>query len=398
MTGTERGRTVALLALAALLVLAGVGLWQAGTSGSAAGPQVRAERLGDRLRCPTCQGLSVADSPSKVAGSMRELIAEQIAAGRSDQEIESFFTDRYGDWVLLSPASRGLGWLVWVLPVGLVMAGGVAAGTRLRRGRQDPLSETERARALQELHRWRTESGDVASERLDAALQLLADVDEGGGGREARDLAMRRVLAASDGHTEAATQQPTAAAPAPPPARSGLRWVAGGGVFVAALVVLLAVVVQEREPGETLTGSLPTEASGERPDVDDLRAQVEQDPQDPALRLELGDALAAQGDLPGAAEAWQTALAASDDVGVQVAAASRMLQAGVPGLARRAAEQVAEANPEEPDAVLLLGVAQAQVGDQQADATLRRFLDFAPGDHPGRELAERLAAETGDGG
>ena len=340
---------------------------------------------------------------------MRDLIDEQIAAGRTDAEIETFFTDRYGEWVLLSPSSGGVGWLVWVLPVGLVAVGGVYAGTRVRRGRPDaraPLSDEERDRARSVLAAWR--AGELhPDERLEAALRLLADTaDDGDGAGRGTDVAARRVLAAVDRRdappaegVEAVGDQPGTTL-----AQRGVRWAAGGVVFVGALVVLLAVVVTDRAPGETLTGSLPTEAAAEPPDsaaVDRLRARVADQPTDVQARLALGDALAARGDLPGATEAWQAALAATDDADTQVAAASRFLRAGVPGLARRVAQTVAEAHPDDPDAVLLLGVTQAQAGDPGASTTLERFLELAPGDHPGRPTAQRLTGasdEQGTGG
>ena len=93
----------------------------------------RARSIAGRLRCPVCQGETVADSPSKTAEAMVRLIEEQVAAGRSDGEILRFFRARYGDWILADPPVGGRTLLVWALPaIGLVV-GVVAVATSVRR-------------------------------------------------------------------------------------------------------------------------------------------------------------------------------------------------------------------------------------------------------------------------
>lgn len=79
----------------------------------------RTERLAAGLRCPDCQALSVAESRTRAADAIRAEIAEQVAAGRSDQEIRRHFVDRYGEWILLAPDDP----VAWWLPVGVVLAG-----------------------------------------------------------------------------------------------------------------------------------------------------------------------------------------------------------------------------------------------------------------------------------
>lgn len=98
-------------------------------------PGIRAERIGSRLRCPVCRGVPIADSPSVLAQEMMGLVRQQIATGKSDEEILAYFEDRYGEWALLEPKAEGMNLAIWVLPA-LVLAGG-AAGIliRLRRHR-----------------------------------------------------------------------------------------------------------------------------------------------------------------------------------------------------------------------------------------------------------------------
>ncbi len=86
--------------------------------------QVR--QLAAELRCPVCQGLSVADSPSKMANQMRDLVRERLEAGESPEAVKAYFVERYGEWILLAPKKEGFNLLVWVLPF-LGMFGGALA-------------------------------------------------------------------------------------------------------------------------------------------------------------------------------------------------------------------------------------------------------------------------------
>ena len=90
----------------------------------------RADALAAGLRCPDCQGLSVADSPTGSAREIRRQIDELVASGASDSEVREHFVARYGDWVLLSPRSPA----VWIIPFVVVMAGaaGLSAWLLLR--------------------------------------------------------------------------------------------------------------------------------------------------------------------------------------------------------------------------------------------------------------------------
>lgn len=111
------------------LVLAAAFLALAATS--AAAGVVRHEDPSERrimaiaaaLRCPVCQGESIYDSHSTVAGQMKALIREQVAAGKSDDEIKSFFVDRYGEFVLMEPRTSWSTALVWFFPAAAFLGG-----------------------------------------------------------------------------------------------------------------------------------------------------------------------------------------------------------------------------------------------------------------------------------
>jgi cytochrome c-type biogenesis protein CcmH/NrfF len=70
------------------------------------------------IRCPSCQGLSVAESPANSAQTMNRRIYDLIEAGYSQEQVEAYFVSRYGEWVLLDPPIRGFSWVLWLVPVG----------------------------------------------------------------------------------------------------------------------------------------------------------------------------------------------------------------------------------------------------------------------------------------
>ena len=116
--------------LAALAVLA-VGLaWSARPQPLTDGERI--DRIAAELRCPVCQGLSVRDSPSDTARSMRALVAERVAEGKTDDEIRDEFRRSYGDWILLSPPVLSPSGLVWLVPLAAVVIGAWLAWGRAR--------------------------------------------------------------------------------------------------------------------------------------------------------------------------------------------------------------------------------------------------------------------------
>src|SRR4051812_22351496 len=69
------------------------------------GREARVQHIGHLLRCPTCQGLSIADSQANTARAQLDRVRDLVAEGRSDQEILDYFVARYGEWALLQPTA-----------------------------------------------------------------------------------------------------------------------------------------------------------------------------------------------------------------------------------------------------------------------------------------------------
>ena len=76
-----------------------------------------------QLRCPVCQGLSLADSPSELALEMKDVVRDQLAAGRTPDEVKAYFVAKYGEWILLEPPRRGVNLLAYLLPVTALVGG-----------------------------------------------------------------------------------------------------------------------------------------------------------------------------------------------------------------------------------------------------------------------------------
>lgn len=94
--------------------------------------EAQVQRLARQLRCPTCQALSIADSPSELAREMEGVIRLRLQEGMTPEEVRTSFVDSYGEWILLSPEPAGFNLLIYVLPIVAVLTGAgiVVAGMR----------------------------------------------------------------------------------------------------------------------------------------------------------------------------------------------------------------------------------------------------------------------------
>jgi cytochrome c-type biogenesis protein CcmH len=113
--------------------------------------QARAVKLSETLRCLVCQNQTIADSNAELAVDLRRQVREQIAAGRTDDEIIKYMTDRYGDFVLYRPPVKATTVLLWGGPALLLLIGAFMLMRIMRERRAapeaPPLTAEERARA-----------------------------------------------------------------------------------------------------------------------------------------------------------------------------------------------------------------------------------------------------------
>jgi cytochrome c-type biogenesis protein CcmH len=141
------------LLLAAALAVVGAAPAQQTAEPTASDPVAhkREMELSAKLRCLVCQNETIAASRADLAVDLRNQVRNQIAAGRSDEQIIDYMTARYGDFVLYEPPLKATTWLLWFGPLLLGLTGLAVAWrvVQARRGQagEAPLSDAERARA-----------------------------------------------------------------------------------------------------------------------------------------------------------------------------------------------------------------------------------------------------------
>ena len=140
-----------ILLLAVLLSLLGATLAKEAEPNEDPKIEQRMKLLTEQLRCMVCQNETLDASRADLAENLRKEIREQIKAGKSDQEIIAFLTQRYGDYVLYNPPVKKTTYLLWFGPF-VLLIGGTAVLYRYVRNRREmiketPLSAEERKRA-----------------------------------------------------------------------------------------------------------------------------------------------------------------------------------------------------------------------------------------------------------
>ncbi|NIA24958.1 MAG: cytochrome c-type biogenesis protein CcmH [Gammaproteobacteria bacterium] len=116
------------------LVLAGIVV--AGLIAGDSTPEDRVSSLGQRIKCPVCQGVTIGESPSETAQTMMAITREKVAAGWTDDQIIQYFEDRYNTAILVDPPFAGKTLLVWLLPGVALIAGVVLILSKMRSRRR----------------------------------------------------------------------------------------------------------------------------------------------------------------------------------------------------------------------------------------------------------------------
>ena len=117
----------------AWIVIAGLAIFILVLTLTAPDPELdRARSLGSMIRCPVCQGESIADSPSQTARDMMALIQQRIDQGLSDEQILDELLASYSGALLLDPPLGGATVWVWVAPVAAFAVGLLMISRRVR--------------------------------------------------------------------------------------------------------------------------------------------------------------------------------------------------------------------------------------------------------------------------
>jgi len=146
--GMDRHRLRPWAPLAVLVVVVAVALaLGASRGGPAPTPAQRANAIDALVRCPSCDGISVANSSASTAVAIRHAVAARVRAGQDDSQIDAFLVSRYGPSILLRPPVHGWTAWVWVLPpaaLAVSVAAFVSVLWRRRRRAPTPVSAADR--------------------------------------------------------------------------------------------------------------------------------------------------------------------------------------------------------------------------------------------------------------
>ncbi|HXA32435.1 MAG TPA: cytochrome c-type biogenesis protein [Acidimicrobiales bacterium] len=273
-------------------------------------PLTRAQRvqaIASGIKCPSCEDLSVADSNAQTAVTVRAAIVAQVAAGRTDQQIDDYLVARYGSSIVLTPPKSGWSLLVWVLPLvaGVVALGGLTL-FMVRRRRRGFAPDDQAAVADEEMNadvladrrqflersladaEAEHDAGDLSDEDYRALLRRDRSRLEAIEARQAQMVDLERadpalevlapaavsatVMAGSStavvgtaGAGSSAEDAPADPSPVPSPASATgprrsrrQRFLLGGSVVTlsAAIVLVVVLVAVPRLPGQTVTGNV----------------------------------------------------------------------------------------------------------------------------------------------
>ena len=76
------------------------------------------------LRCLVCQGQSISDSNSDFAQTIKLVVKDLIAQGKSEDEIYSFMAEKYGEWIVYKPQLNSQNLTLWIFPYITLIVGG----------------------------------------------------------------------------------------------------------------------------------------------------------------------------------------------------------------------------------------------------------------------------------
>lgn len=389
--GRRRGLWVLLLVVLLAALVVGSGLLHS----SPPTPAQRAAAIDAVIRCPSCEDLSVANSSAPTAQSVRSTVARLVAEGKSDAQITSYLSSRYGSAIVLEPPSTGWAVLVWLLPVAFGVVAVVALTVVLVR---------RRGRGVEGLDQW-TGTGSTDRAALDERRRFLvasladADAEFLAGDLSAADYHVlqdrdRARLAAVESSLGAllpevssgSDEDQTTGAAAPEGRRLRIRrspWFLVGTVacFAVAAVLVVPAFTSVRLPGQTPTGSVSLSPT-----------------QQTSRTLDQAAALEDQGQVGGAASLYQSVLATHPNNEVALAQLGWLeyrvaVQGGSSSLLADARQKLAQAvalNPHDWAAHLYQGTIDLEHDGNPAAATTEFGL-FLAADPPATVLAQSAA-------
>lgn len=112
----------------------------------------RYQTLTEELRCLVCQNQNIADSHAELAQDLRRKVYEKLNAGESNEQIVSYMTERYGDFVLYRPPFNAKTLILWLAPVLTLLLGGIGFWSLLKRRKENNTAPTLSAKERERLN------------------------------------------------------------------------------------------------------------------------------------------------------------------------------------------------------------------------------------------------------
>lgn len=368
MSRPERlGRLRPLTAVSALAIIAVllIVFWGGPSGRPTLNDRVRTVAI--QLRCPVCQGESVWDSPSGLAGEMRTVIRTQLRHGRSEAQVKAYFVSRYRQWIILEPPSTGVGILAWVLPPIGVLAGLVV------------LAFLSRA--------W------LRNRRRDVSVDLSSAADASWALERLEDQLDDGAIDESDYLEQRSRLEPRAlSAPPLSSSYSRRRWLQAGIMVTAAVVIAASISLAVQQRGSAaITGTVPGGSSSTPTPTTALPKQVSlafkvvgRHPRAGWAWTRLGSTLLRRDQTSGAQLAFQKAVKVAPfyqparlelafvDIGLpRESSASQAIEVLIP---------IVKTHPDSARLWLLEALARERLSGQtkQVTADFRRYLKLAP--------------------
>ena len=105
----------------------------------------RAYQLSQQLMCPVCDGQTLDQSQAQISQDMKSVIRNKLEDGETNEQIRTYFIQRYGEAVLAAPVSSGFNLVAWVMPFAIFVGGVLIVANALRRMKKQPKLHAEEA-------------------------------------------------------------------------------------------------------------------------------------------------------------------------------------------------------------------------------------------------------------
>ena len=230
------------------------------------------------------------------------IIAEQVAAGRTDDEVYAFFEARYGEAALMDPPLAGWGWVLWAGPLVVLIGGGYAIARRRRK--PSPVTvggppELERLRIEDQLAQIDLDLSELAEQVAAGEIDDATRFDLVAG-YEAEATPLRDRLAVLDRRPSPSNEGSAPSEPGGSPIapRDRRRAFVGAGIFLVGVFIVSLAVVRMADDGDGgIEVPTPPAIDLENVTLEELENVVARNPDIVGMRLALAQLYMQEGDV-----------------------------------------------------------------------------------------------------